>query len=80
MKLFDPYTALAKIEKQAPPPATFATLATKAPKCTPNVAKVASVAASLPEVPENEQRPKPSDMRHGFTINGHPKTWTGKIV
>ena len=21
-----------------------------------------------------------SDMRHGFAVNGHPKTWTGNIV
>ncbi len=31
----------------------------------------------------NDKKTKPSatsDMRHGFAINGHPKTWTGNIV
>jgi hypothetical protein len=25
-------------------------------------------------------QPQNTDMRHGFAINGHPKTWTGNIV
>ncbi len=80
MKLFDPYAALAEIEKQGHTPATSATLATQAPKMAPNVAEVASVAAPIPEFLENEPRPPAGDMRHGHAINGHPKTWTGKIV
>ncbi len=74
MKLFDPYAALAEIEKQTPTPATSATIATQTPNDTPNVAKVASVAASRPEIGKNASQPQVNDMRHGFAINGHPKT------
>ena len=24
--------------------------------------------------------PEPDDFKHGFALNGYPKTWTGKIV
>jgi hypothetical protein len=29
---------------------------------------------------ENSVEPQANDMRHGFAVNGRPKTWTGKIV
>ena len=53
MKLFDPYAALAEIEKQAPTPATSATSATQKPENPPHVANVADVAASQPEIAKN---------------------------
>lgn len=29
---------------------------------------------------EKVLNPTTEEMRHGFAINGHPKTWTGKVV
>lgn len=80
MKLFDPYAALAEIENQAPTPATSATFATQAPKTAQNVAIVANVATGEAEISKSGAASQPNDMRHGFAINGHPKTWTGNIV
>lgn len=80
MKLFDPYAALAEIEKQPPTPATSATSATQKPDDPPHVANVADVAASQPETAKNASQKQVGDMHHGFAINGRPKTWTGKIV
>ena len=42
-------------------------------KVSENVADVAKVAGSDRHFPK-------TDMRHGFTANGDPKTWTGRIV
>lgn len=76
MKFFDPHAALAKIVIQAGTPATSATSATRTRGKPLHVAKVADVAA-----PEGEiQKTTLDDMSHGFVLNGHPKTWTGKIV
>jgi hypothetical protein len=83
MKLFDPHAALAEIRKEGPTPATPATSATQAPQNPPHVAKVADVAAFRPEISKSADNAKHSqlqDMRHGFAVNGHPKTWTGNIV
>ena len=83
MMLFDPKAALAEIRKQGPTPATPATSATQLSENTPSVAKVASVATPQRQTPKNEGQTSTvpaDDMRHGFAINGHPKTWTGNIV
>jgi len=83
MKLFDPRAALAEIRKQGPTPATPATSATQTIQNPPNVAKVADVAAPQAEIRKTEGRgdqTRTNDMRYGFAINGHPKTWTGNIV
>ena len=80
MKLFDPRAALAEIEKQARTPATSATSATQTLSNPSYVANVADVAAPQRQIPEKWVPDTPKDMRHGFAINGHPKTWTGKIV
>jgi hypothetical protein len=83
MMLFDPRAALAEIEKQASTPATSATSATQAPQIHSCVAKVADVAApqrQIQEICQTEQHRNEADMRYGFAINGHPKTWTGNVV
>lgn len=86
MMLFDARAALAEIEKQPLPPATSATTATQKAKSTPFVAKVAGVATSQAQIPKTEDQTTSSnvavedDCRHGFAINGYPKTWTGNIV
>ena len=30
--------------------------------------------------PNLKDSPNVDDMRHGFAVNGHPKTWVGKVV
>jgi len=83
MKLFDPRAALAEIAKQTRTPATSATSATQPTENPPYVANVANVATPRTQIekitPVDNQASAP-DTRHGFAINGHPKTWTGKIV
>ena len=83
MKFFDVRAELAKIQNQQDTPATSATPATQTPQNAPHVAKVADVAAPPAEIP-NFEKPtvasEESDMRHGFAVNGYPKTWTGKVV
>ena len=76
MKLFDPRAALAEIERRGATPATSATTATQPTQNRPFVAKVADVAAPRPQI----EKTAPTDMLHGFAVNGHPKTWTGNIV
>ncbi len=83
MKLFDPRAALAEIENRQATPATFATPATQPPEIAPHVANVADVAAPRTQIPEIEPQKTSSagsDTRHGFAVNGNPKTWTGKVV
>lgn len=80
MKIFDPYAALAKIEKQGSPPATSATLATQTTPSDHFVAEVAGVATSKPEIVKNVSAHPEGDMRHGFSVSDRPKTWTGKVV
>jgi hypothetical protein len=81
---FNLRTALAEIEKQAPTPATSATPATQHAQTPPNVADVADVAAPQPETEETGVGrglpPEVKELRHGFAVNGGPKTWTGKVV
>lgn len=76
MMFFAPRAELAKIRKEAPPPAALATSATQATQNPPHVAKVAGVAASQ----RQNEKIAPGVMRHGHALNGHPKTWTGNIV
>lgn len=83
MMLFDPRAALAEIENRGDTPATSATSATQTPKTTPNVANVADVAAPRPQNQKTGKSiiPAPdTDMRHGMSAGGRPKTWTGKVV
>jgi hypothetical protein len=39
---------------------------------------------SPPDTPTKPDKtplpPEIGELRHGFAVNGHPKTWTGKIV
>lgn len=72
-----------KSEIQDPTPATSATPATQEGKTDPHVANVADVAAPKREtskISDPSNRLRTSDMKHGYAVNGHPKTWTGKVV
>lgn len=83
MKLFDPRAALAEIRNQNGPPATIATTATQTPIGGPNVANVAIVAtpqSEIPKIADQPEQPLADDMRHGFAVNGSPRTWDGNIV
>ena len=83
MKLFDPYKALEKIIEQHSAPASSASFASNAPHQGQKEAEKAKEAAPRRESPKNEgtkSQQQPNDMRHGFAVNGHPKTWTGNIV
>ncbi len=80
---FDVRASLAEIERQNGTPATSATPATKANEIAPHVANVADVAAPRTQIPETEPLKTSSagsDTRHGFAVNGNPKTWTGKVI
>lgn len=83
MKLFDPRAALLEIRNQSGRPATIATIATKTTSNGPSVADVATVATPPIESPKSAEQAGQQgmdDMRHGFSISGSPKTWTGRIV
>jgi hypothetical protein len=76
-------------EIQASPPATTATTATTVTKWAepvPRVAEVAEVAGPLPLKPKKTFAPQPNDgdaqdmWRHGASVTGSPRTWTGRIV
>jgi hypothetical protein len=73
-------------EIQASPPSTTATTATKRAEPVPRVAEVAEVADPLPVKPKMTFAPQPSDReaqgtwRHGVSVTGSPRTWTGRIV
>ena len=83
MKLFDPRAELAKIEKQDHPPASSASSASFSPRTPQKEAEEAKEAAPRREIPKNADpvsAPETPDFRHGKTVCGWPKTWTGKIV
>jgi hypothetical protein len=87
MTFFNPYLALEKIEEQGPTPASSASFASKPPKSTQKEAieaKEAAPSAQIPNfAPDQETAPttpSPDDCRHGHTVDGTPKTWTGKVV
>jgi hypothetical protein len=77
---FDPYAFLADIESEGgehsareravAPPAQPQRQGEVVPY--PALRKALLCKATLP--------PEIQDLRHGFAVNGHPKTWTGKIV
>ena len=91
---FNAHAKLEEIARH--PPATSATTATQAPAArpvsqlsqvsqapkagtaAPRVATVASVAT--PPTRKSEPKPSAETFRHGVSISGKPKTWTGGIV
>ena len=83
MKLFDPRAELAKIEKQGHPPASSASFASFSPHTPPKEAEEAKEATPRREIQKTDdpaQKPETPDFRHGKSVCGWPKTWTGKIV
>ena len=80
MKLFDPRAELAKIEKQDHPPASSASSASFSPRTPQKEAKEAAPRREIPKNADPVSAPETPDFRHGKTVCGRPKTWTGKIV
>ncbi|MEW9919356.1 hypothetical protein AB2B41_07060 [Marimonas sp. MJW-29] len=54
------------------------------PDKTPSIQPEGAFCQVLSNCQEEDVRkivePVADDMRHGFTVNGSPKTWTGKIM
>jgi hypothetical protein len=61
------------------PPDTL-TKPDKTPETQPQDAFCRVLSVCQVEGQEKPTAPNTNDMSHGFAINGHPKTWTGKIV
>jgi len=92
---FDARAKLAEIEGNLATTATFATITPLARPVSqvsqvsqapgpgmpaPRVAVVASVATPPARNPEPARADDPATFRHGFSVDGSPKTWTGCIV
>jgi hypothetical protein len=89
MMLFNPRAALAEIEKRHCGPVEHQ------PPEVPTVARIVAFPEQKPGGEVIDTRappdattqpcksplpPEVEELRHGFAVNGNPKTWTGKIV
>lgn len=81
---FDPQRALAELQGGSLPHSDMPRPTPVLVPCAPlsRVAQVAHVARPQPQKPENllSAGQGTDGFRHGISINGDPRTWTGRIV
>jgi hypothetical protein len=76
---FDVQQALSEIEGDTPSPSVQPPVQHPEPMAAPRVAVVASVATPLAQIAEFV--PDPDALRpHGTSLDGRPRTWTGRVV